>query len=409
VRISGPARRSSLAIGAVTGLAMIIAGCGAAGHRDAAGLDSKTGTGKSSDGTGRDAASARVRASATAAAAAAAAAKVKHADFLDGVSCASPSSCFAVGSYYYGSAGPVRPLVVRWDGARWRVQMLPAEARHGSLDAVSCPTTTSCTAVGSEIVGWTGQAWHVERRNTSFDAVSCPTSAACVAVGQTSSGVALAGVLTSGAWRISRLPAVFRRVQSETMTGVSCWAPASCLAVGDYSYGATAMPSRSFRDKILAERWNGTKWTVIRALNVARRNRLAAISCAEPRRCIAVGQAGSKVTLAESWNGRGWRHERTPNFDQVGYSELTGVSCPSATSCVAVGDLDLGTPSSQTYDGTAWTIARMASSQVGRALQGLTVSCSGTTCEMVGSDGGGTLAEAWTGSSWQFQVTPDPH
>ncbi len=334
---------------------------------------------------------------------------VKHADFLTGVSCTSPSACVAVGWYYYGAKGPQRALVETWNGARWQVQALPANAQDGTLAAVSCPSVNSCTAVGSEILSWNGNAWSVQRRRATFDTVSCAAPSACVAIGENLAGKSVAGVEAGGSWHASRLPALPRYVQTQVLADVSCAAPDACLAVGSYGYGEAAQPTSSARTRILAERWNGSRWTIIRTLNVARLDQLLSVSCTGPRQCVAVGQARSQVTLAERWNGTSWQRERTPSFGKAGYSELTAVSCTSAAHCVALGDLNLATPHSEVYNGTSWTLRRIPAPQVVEpVVMGLAVSCTGTACELAGTFAGETLAESWNGSSWLLQVVPDP-
>jgi hypothetical protein len=79
----------------------------------------------------------------------AAKANLKHFDFLNGVSCASAANCTAVGDYYRTAAGPQVTLVERWNGTAWRIEPSPGTGRGSTLDSVSCPSATSCTAVGS--------------------------------------------------------------------------------------------------------------------------------------------------------------------------------------------------------------------------------------------------------------------
>ncbi len=69
-----------------------------------------------------------------------------------GVSCASPRSCAAVGSFV-DVAGLDEALVERFNGVDWAIQ--PAPLRPGdmsnSLSGVSCTTSRTCTAVGSSV------------------------------------------------------------------------------------------------------------------------------------------------------------------------------------------------------------------------------------------------------------------
>ena len=333
---------------------------------------------------------------------------VKRADFLNGVWCTSRSNCVAVGSYYYGAAGPRRTLIERWNGTAWRVEQLPADARNGNLTAISCASASSCTAVGSPVIGWNGRTWRVERRASPFDAVSCPTPSSCVAVGTTVTDGMAAGIWNGHTWRAVAMPALPADAQPVTLAGVSCSAPDACLAVGDYWNGVTAQPNPHSRDRILAEFWNGARWRIVPSLNVVRRDLLSAVTCLGRNDCLAVGSASEKVTLAQWWNGKGWSVQRTPVYNRIGYSALTGVSCLTPSHCVAVGDYNLSVPFAESYNGSAWTISRMAAPPVPRATQGLTVSCRPAGCEAAGTAGGETFAESFNGTSWRLQPTPDP-
>lgn len=68
---------------------------------------------------------------------------------LSGVSCHGPSACTAVGSYQ--ANGRTLTLVERWNGNSWSIQRSPNHpaASANSLSGVSCPSPATCTAVGS--------------------------------------------------------------------------------------------------------------------------------------------------------------------------------------------------------------------------------------------------------------------
>jgi len=71
-----------------------------------------------------------------------------------GASCPSSSACTAVGSFG-DVTGHDEPLAERWDGTSWAIEptSLPANAVSTSLAAVSCTSTTTCTAVGTSVNG----------------------------------------------------------------------------------------------------------------------------------------------------------------------------------------------------------------------------------------------------------------
>jgi hypothetical protein len=336
-------------------------------------------------------------------------AAVKHADLLNGVSC-SEGMCVAVGAYYYGTTSE-QTLVERWNGSAWRLQASPNRQRYSALLAVSCATAADCTAVGSLIMRWNGAQWRITRPASPFDSVSCTMPDSCVAVGTTSRGVPVYGYWDGRTWVRGRMPGPPHLAQTVAVSGVSCASRDYCVAVGDYSYGAGAQPgSGSYRNRILAERWNGTAWRILPTVNVARIDQLSAVSCTSPGRCTAVGTSRQQFPLAERWNGRSWRVQRVPAAGRTGYTQLSAVSCGSARACLAVGNYQ-DKPIADSWDGTAWHLERMVRPSPAALAQPTGVSCaSRVTCIAVGNDlsSARTFAEIWTGVRWRLQSTANP-
>ncbi len=96
--------------------------------------------------------------------------------YLQGVSCVSAASCTAVG-YYRSSAGALLTLAEHRDGVGWAIQATPNPVGTNVgpvyLGAVSCASATSCTAVGhyASPAGnagfplaehWDGTAWAIQ-------------------------------------------------------------------------------------------------------------------------------------------------------------------------------------------------------------------------------------------------------
>jgi hypothetical protein len=242
---------------------------------------------------------------------------VKHVDFLNGVSCASAANCTAVGDYYRTAAGPQVTLVERWNGTAWRIEPSPGTGRGVTLDSVPCPGATSCTAVGSPVIGWNGVSWKAELRSSPFTSISCAAPDSCMAVGVTSGGQPQSGYFDGRNWTLEPMPRPGHPAQSITLAAVSCAGPGFCVAVGDYSSGVAARPSPTARDKTLAERWNGSSWQLTGSADVARWDQLSAVSCTSPRACTAVGSSTSgQFTLAERRDGAGWQPHLMPSPPQ---------------------------------------------------------------------------------------------
>jgi hypothetical protein len=155
-------------------------------------------------------------------------------------------------------------------------------------------------------------------------------------------------------------------------------------------------------------------WTAPPTPNAAGANlsTLAAVDCTSPSNCIAVGHAdngGSRVTLAEHWDGTSWTITPTPNPPGATLASLSGVSCPRDNVCFAVGGSSSG-PLVELWTGTSWTI-QPSDSVAGGELDA--VSCSGLlACTAVGQYANAnsrlTLAERWDATGWHVQSTPNP-
>ena len=271
---------------------------------------------------------------------------------LDSVSCATPNSCMAV-----GSADAVA-IAEHWDGAKWSLTVLGAGGI--ALTGVSCYSPNGCVAVGDKgpktlVETWAGSKWatvpspnkgtasgYTPPAHDMLNAVSCVSAKSCTAVGDY--------VATSGAeqtlveswdgakWSIAASPSPGPRSLGELdLNGVSCASPSDCVAVGDYE--GTAPGYRT-----LVESWDGAKWSIAASPSPGKANfndSLGAVSCTSSRSCAAVGyQGGSAVgggsALAETWNGMGWQVAQSPTPGATA-SGLAGVSCSYGRPCMAVG------------------------------------------------------------------------
>ncbi len=241
---------------------------------------------------------------------------VKRADFLTGLTCLPAGSCVAVGWYYYGTAGPEQTLALRWNGRAWLAGPSPGGGPEDPLESVSCSTASSCLAVGALAEVLTGTGWSVipGPPGGAMSSVSCPAPGSCQAVGWLLAGSRPVAAHWNGrAWLAERVPRPKPAPQTLTLAAVSCPAPSFCMAVGDDSHGAKAMPSPSYRDLTLVERWNGSRWRIIPAPSPTHASRLTGVSCPAPATaCTTVGTTHDQ-TMAERWNGSTWTVQRTPN------------------------------------------------------------------------------------------------
>jgi hypothetical protein len=341
-----------------------------------------------------------------------------HFPDLNGVACASATSCFAVGST---GTSPERTLVEHWNGAAWSISASanPSGSAQSYLTGVSCPSASSCFASGSSdtspattlIEHWNGSAWSIVAspepagvESVFLGGVACPSTASCFAVGysQTASTVqTLVERWNGAAWTIV---ASVNPVGGQTneLVGVACGGASSCFAVGSTD-GAT-----------MIQRFGGTSWTVS---GTAKAGDLRGVACASAPSCEAVGAAatGTVPGLIDRWNGSGWAVAGHPSPTATD-ATLTAVACPGATTCFGVGHFTTTRHTTATLversNGTNWVIAA-SPNPAGVASELSAVSCvSATDCFAVGSTHTSagprrTLVEHWNGTAWSIVASPN--
>jgi hypothetical protein len=280
---------------------------------------------------------------------------------LRSVACPSSTECTAVGDY---GVEHFVPLAERWNGTVWSVQEPPAPtgAKETYLTGISCPSSTACMAVGSfenssgttvpVAERWNGTSWSVEEPPPPTGAkhselsgvssgVSCPSASECIAVGlfENSSGktVPLAEKWNGTVWSIQEPPTPTEAKWTE-LKGVSCTSSTACTAVGYFeSSSAKWLP--------LAERWNGSTWTVqeppLPTKGTTGEFWAGAVSCTSSTECMAQGTfengSGKLLPLAERWNGTAWSAQEPSIHTGAAATEPYSVSCTWSTECTAVG------------------------------------------------------------------------
>ncbi len=352
---------------------------------------------------------------------------------LNGISCASPKSCIAVGVYATSALPYQAPLAESWNGSRWSIVSVPDPKGFdgGLLAGVSCASATRCTAVGeysnsSDVnvplaESWNGAAWSVVgtpspkgAQSSQLSSVSCASSTRCMATGSylnsSSVSVTLAESWNGSRWSVVASPNP-ANANLSTLTGVSCVSSGSssrCLAVGhNYTSGDNG-------DTTLAESWNGTAWSLTTSPSPAVNSSLYAVSCAAAKSCFAVGtffnSSNNYATLAESWNGKALT---LVNQDAT----LPAVSCVTAADCLAVGSSLNGSVSvtlAQAWNGSSWSVVSTPNpaGAKGSYLDGITC-VSSDQCIAVGYYFNPdlirmTLIESWNGSDWTVVRSPNP-
>jgi hypothetical protein len=238
---------------------------------------------------------------------------------LNSVSCTSSTACVAVGSTYFPSGSPRSVIVERWDGRVWSVEKLASPARAGStLGGVSCPSRTDCIAVGSSgnkvlVERWNGRKWSFQRTpepigstRSYLSAVSCPSETRCFAVGGYDNVDPLLERWNGSGWSIQSTAEPYGSDKDVGFDSISCTSQRACTAAGVDS-----------NNNPVAERWDGAQWTVEK-LRLANQGwsylNDYEVSCGSRAACAAVGQgeadssASYYWSIAEFWNGERWGH-----------------------------------------------------------------------------------------------------
>jgi hypothetical protein len=267
-------------------------------------------------------------------------------DELGSVSCLSSSFCEAVGMNISQKQDRFT-LAENWNGTKWTIQSTPnPTGDDSSLSGVSCVSPTACMAVGeygnsSEVDKaftefWNGKSWAIVPFTDKFydvflTAVSCPSASFCLAIGSDNghgNGGDLSATWNGTAWTPRDMGGLSGGY-IPIMNAVSCASATACTAVGSAFTPSDAQEG-------LAERWNGTGWSIVTSPHA----QLNGVSCPTASACVAVGQAFSNnpKPIAGGWTGtKAWTTQTTTSPPRARDAELYNVSCPSLTDCIATG------------------------------------------------------------------------
>ena len=262
---------------------------------------------------------------------------------------------------------------------------------------------------------------HGSQETDEFSGVSCWSATGCDAVGPSPDSEAELNALVERwngtAWEVQSTPKS-TGASEVNLESVSCRSASECEATG---YAELA----GNKHVTLAERWNGTAWSVQSTpINKGENSNLVSVSCASASECVASGfsqpSIGIFAPLAELWNGKEWKILTTatlPKEDEQ--PRFESISCPSAKDCIAVGGFfstSMGSVSLvESYNGSTWTLQSTPTPEhsIGAGLTG--VSCSASSaCTAVGGydnyaeSGERALIERYNGTSWQLQESPSP-
>jgi hypothetical protein len=279
-------------------------------------------------------------------------------------------------------------------------------ARRALTAVWSILTVAGVTVAGGMASASAGAAGAAAPLGGRLLGVSCTSATACMAVGSAGgpnfNADLLADRWNGATWSVVPVPKP-PHAKSGDLASISCTAPTACMAVGNYQTKRVFKP--------LAERWNGTTWSLVPMPQGGFAPDLFGVSCAT-NSCAAVGcyidVDRCHHSVAYEWNGTAWRLQ--PATAGI---ELDAVSCTAPSACMAVGNRNNGTLTER-WIGQKWFVARSPNPPKNGTLIALAgVSCLATGCEAVGSYTTNrnrvvTLALRWNGHAWSIQKSPNP-
>ena len=262
--------------------------------------------------------------------------------FLSEVSCRTRAACMAVGSFDKRAGGSLFPLADHWNGSRWSIEPI-ARPELGELQGVSCAAPSVCSAVGDRPAGtlverWSRGKWSPESTprasHSLLRAVSCSSSTNCTAVGERPPrGGCDAEQLIEHwdglRWTVEQAPrlgscSAETAYFGSTLAGVSCASTTACAAVG------STVVARDVGTPVV-ERMQGRRWRSDSDPALEIPDVINAVSCPAANACTAVGHLATGAGVIR-WDGRRWTVHKA-----AGKAELIDVSCTSSTACTAVG------------------------------------------------------------------------
>jgi hypothetical protein len=245
--------------------------------------------------------------------------------FLNGVSCATPTSCVAVGNTDGGDSSTELPLILTLVGGVWSSMPTPSLGSHGGLLSVACTSPTACIATGYQAASGSNRtlveslssgSWMVTSSPGSggptptygprgLNGISCVAAASCVAVGQLTGPGPIVETMSNGRWSTATNPIPRSKDGATGLYGVSCTTTTTCVAVGVVAKGfGSNAPDGAFGLPLgpLIESTSGGPWTITaNPSGLPDNSGLHAISCVG-QTCVAVGQTGQFATQMSTVN-----------------------------------------------------------------------------------------------------------
>jgi hypothetical protein len=400
-----------------------------------------------------------------------------HAD-LASVSCTSSTFCVAVGTYRNNdhSTDSQYGLIETLNNGTWTATQAPEPANSASeasgfqsvdLSDVVCPTSSSCTAIGSYLDSDTFDSGMIDTlsngvwstieapqpadggtdgdgtKDVELNSLSCSSPTFCTTVGNYQADTIIPeefGLIVTGSgssWAASAAPepdnhgtSTHGHQDAELLT-VSCPSDGVCAAGGDYDDDAPGAYQWGMLETLSAGVWSVVSTPVPTGAGTGS-NQFAeadSIDCPVSGSCVSVGQyrddQGREWGLINTLSGGTWTSTQAPeppsadtNAADGPVSELGQVSCSWPGQCVAVGQAQASGFTEiamiDTLSNGAWSsIAAPLPSDASSPSNGdmLTVDCAAAFCSTSGSydasSGDETVIDTYQGTGGYDLVASD--
>ena len=232
------------------------------------------------------------------------------------------------------TAPPITEASALQNGQWAQVLVGGEESTH--FGTISCPTSSFCMAVGSDMTKYNGTRWSnpiamaAAPNYIDVDAVSCSSSAFCAAI---NGGYAY--TFNGSSWAtpvlIDSADADSEGVSPESFA-ISCTSPRFCLAL------------EAPDSKLII--FDGSSWVPAPS---SPRMSVTSISCVSRVFCLAIGSGLLSVEVSAIFNGVRWSAPAAIPAD----SGPVSVSCVNRDFCVAVGGFETG--AAWVFNGSRWT------------------------------------------------------
>ena len=275
---------------------------------------------------------------------------------LESVDCPSATTCVAVGRFRpsggsLSTASESRSLFLVLNALEVESVYIGPLGSYNQTSSVSCATSSSCVAVGTE--GNQGVTWSLaDGRWTTrpvaganeLQSVSCTSRTFCMAAGSVDDGKATFWRYDGRRWT-AMSPGV-AGPESATIDLLQCVSPTFCAAGGSEGPSANCVLCKNPPPPIpWVSTFDGSVWRTVTLKVPHYGGILDALSCVSASHCIAVGTMWPKssvlltsTSIDDTWNGARWSDNRTGELNGLqDVQEIDAVAC-SRGGCVLTGE-----------------------------------------------------------------------